>query len=216
MRNAIQTNFDERSVAVDVSVSSRNIELTEALRDVTTDKISRLGRFLDGMDRAEVHFFEERNPRISDKDVCEVTLEGHGHHVRAKVAAADPFAAVDAAVNKLEHQLHKLKTKLVGRSHPRRAAGRTTEPGMADLAVLDGAAAGVTIASEDHDELATDGVRIVKSKRFTMKPMTPEEAVLQMELLGHSFYFFSNAETGRAAVVYHRSAGDVGLIDEAS
>jgi putative sigma-54 modulation protein len=202
---------------VDVSVSSRNIELTEALRDVTTEKIGRLDRFLDGMDRAEVHFFEERNPRISDKDVCEVTMDGHGHHVRAKVAAADPFAAVDAAVNKLEHQLHKLKTKLVGRSHPRRSQPRSAEPLPVDLAPsLDGLPPlGVPVGFPDEDDAEAEGFRIVKSKRFTMKPMTPEEAVMQMELLGHSFYFFSNAETGHAAVVYHRSAGDVGLIDEA-
>ncbi|MDP9420981.1 MAG: ribosome-associated translation inhibitor RaiA [Actinomycetota bacterium] len=202
---------------MDVSVSSRNIELTEALRDVTTDKITRLGRFLDGMERAEVHFFEERNPRIADKDVCEVTMEGHGHHVRAKVAAADPFAAVDAAVNKLEQQLHKLKTRLVGRSHPRRPVPRSPGPAVADLPAvdLDGRGRAPVVVTGDDDDVAPEGVRIVKSKRFTMKPMTPEEAVLQMELLGHSFYFFSNAETGRCAVVYHRSAGDVGLIDEA-
>ncbi|HWH35592.1 MAG TPA: ribosome-associated translation inhibitor RaiA [Acidimicrobiales bacterium] len=195
---------------MDVTVSSRNIELTEALRDMTTEKIGRLSRFLDGMDRAEVHFFEERNPRIADKDVCEVTMDGHGHHVRAKVAASDPFAAVDAAVNKLEHQLHKLKTKLVGRSHPRRRA----ESGPTPLTLVEPATGATTVPDED-DEATVNGYRIVKSKRFTMKPMTPEEAVMQMELLGHSFYFFSNAETGRSAVVYHRSAGDVGLIDEA-
>lgn len=195
---------------MDVTVSSRNIELTEALRDTTTEKIGRLGRFLDGMDRAEVHFFEERNPRIADKDVCEVTMDGHGHHVRAKVAAADPFAAVDAAVNKLEHQLHKLKTKLVSRSHPR----RRSEPSTAPLTLVEPDAVSSALADQD-DESSANGYRIVKSKRFTMKPMTPEEAVMQMDLLGHSFYFFSSAETGRAAVVYHRSAGDVGLIDEA-
>lgn len=197
---------------MDVSVSSRNIELTDALRDMTTEKISRLGRFLDGMDRAEVHFFEEKNPRIADKDVCEVTMDGHGHHVRAKVAAADPFAAVDAAVNKLEQQLHKLKTKLVGRSHPRRREDQAFPP--LTLVDLDTDLPSPTAVGGDEDA-SRDGYRIVKSKRFTMKPMTPEEAVMQMELLGHSFYFFSNAETGRAAVVYHRSAGDVGLIDEA-
>ncbi|HEV2767164.1 MAG TPA: ribosome-associated translation inhibitor RaiA [Acidimicrobiales bacterium] len=197
---------------MDVTVSSRNVDLTDALRGAAEDKIGRLDRYLDGMERAEVHFFEERNPRIADKDVCEVTMSGHGHHVRAKVAASDPFAAVDAAVSKLEHQLHKLKTKLVSRSHPRRRA----EPPAAALA---GPAAGddlALLAPEDEPELPDDdGVRIVKSKRFMMKPMTPEEAVLQMELLGHSFYFFSNAQTGRCAVVYWRAAGDVGLIDEA-
>ncbi|MGH9183140.1 MAG: ribosome hibernation-promoting factor, HPF/YfiA family [Acidimicrobiales bacterium] len=183
-----------------ISVSSRNVELTGALRAAAEEKIGRLDRFLDGMDRAEVHFLEERNPRIADKDVCEVTLEGHGHHVRAKVAAADPFAAVDAAVDKLEHQLHKLKTKLVGRSHSRRR----------ELADAEGVLAGAG-AGSDPDQ----GTRIVKTKRFLMKPMTPEEAALQMELLGHGFFFFSNTETGRAAVVYRRAVGDVGLIDEA-
>ena len=198
---------------MDVTVSSRNVDLTEALRGVAEEKIGRLDRYLDGMERAEVHFFEERNPRIADKDVCEVTMSGHGHHVRAKVAASDPFAAVDAAVSKLEHQLHKLKTKLVSRSHPRRRA----EPPAAAL-VGPAPDDDLPLLPPEHEPASSEddgGVRIVKSKRFTMKPMTPEEAVLQMELLGHSFYFFSNAETGRCAVVYWRAAGDVGLIDEA-
>ena len=186
---------------MDVTVSSRNVEVTEALRAAATEKIGRLDRFLPGMDRAEVHFVEERNPRISDKDVCEVTLEGHGHHVRAKVAAGDPFAAVDLVADKLEHQLHRLKTKLVSRSHPKhRAAANGTAP---------------PVDADDDDDGMDSGIRIVRTKAFTMKPMTPEEAALQLELLGHGFYFFANAETGRAAVVYRRSAGDVGLIDEA-
>jgi ribosomal subunit interface protein len=92
------------------------------LRAAAQAKIGRLDRFLDGMDRATVHFVEERNPRITRRDVCEVTVEGHGHHVRVKAAGADPFAAVDAAVDKLEQRLHRLKTKLVGRSQPRRRA----------------------------------------------------------------------------------------------
>jgi putative sigma-54 modulation protein len=183
---------------VDVTVSSRNVEITEALRAAAAEKIGRLERFLPGMDHAEVHFVEERNPRIADKDVCEVTIEGHGHHVRAKVAAGDPFSAIDLVADKLEHQLHRLKTKLVDRSHPRHRAGVN----------------GNGTRPVDDDEVDT-GTRIVRTKAFTMKPMTPEEAALQLELLGHGFYFFSNAETGRSAVVYRRSAGDVGLIDEA-
>ena len=89
------------------------------------EKIGRLSGYLEGMDRAEVHFTEERNPRIAAKEVCEVTLEGHGHHVRCKVAAADGFAAIDAAVDKLEHQLHKLKTKVSGAATAAAATGRT-------------------------------------------------------------------------------------------
>ena len=97
---------------MEITVSARHTEVSDALRAAVEEKIGRLSRFLDGMDRAEVHFTEERNPRIADKEVCEVTLEGHGHHVRCKVAAPDGFAAIDVAVDKLEHQLHKLKTKL--------------------------------------------------------------------------------------------------------
>jgi ribosomal subunit interface protein len=83
-----------------------------------------------------VHFSEEHNPRIVDKEVCEVTLEGRGHHVRCKVAAADGFAAVDRAVDKLEHQLHKLKTKQMPRKARRPEAMVATEidPTLAELA----------------------------------------------------------------------------------
>ncbi|MET0727928.1 MAG: ribosome-associated translation inhibitor RaiA [Acidimicrobiales bacterium] len=109
---------------MDITVSARHIEISTALRQAAEEKIGRLSRFLDGMLRAEVHFSEERNPRIADKEVCEVTMAGAGHQVRAKAAAADPFAAIDCAVEKLEQQLHRLKTKQVLRSHsgPRRAA----------------------------------------------------------------------------------------------
>jgi putative sigma-54 modulation protein len=176
---------------VDVSVSARHVELTAAQRATIVEKVGRLDRFLDGMDRAEVHLFEERNPRIADKDVCEVTLDGHGHHVRVKAVASAPLAAVDLAVAKLEQKLHRLKTKLVP---PKR------RPGRADVAT-DG----------EGDRLER---RIVKSKRFVIDPMRADDAVLRMELLGHDFYVFHNVETGRTGVVYRRRSGDVGLIDE--
>src|SRR5215210_193952 len=124
------------------------------------------------MSHAEVHFVEERNPRISHKDTCEVTLEGHGHHVRAKCAAADPFSAIDLAVDKLEHQLHRLKTKLVDRSHPKHRSNGTA-------AAVAGGSGKVAPFDRDDDEDA--GMRIVRTKAFQMKPMTPEEAALQLE-----------------------------------
>lgn len=108
---------------MEITVSARHIDISTALRAAAEEKIGRLSRFLDGMLRAEVHFFEERNPRIAAKEVCEVSMEGGGHHVHCKAAATDPFAAIDLAVEKLEHQLHALKTKQVLRSHqgPRRS-----------------------------------------------------------------------------------------------
>jgi ribosome hibernation promoting factor len=112
---------------LEITVSARHTDISPALRSAAEDKIGRLSRFLDDMERAEVHFSEEHNPRIEAKEICEVTLHGHGHHVRCKVAAVDGFAAVDLAVDKLEQQLHKLKTKKV----PRKA--RAAQPGSVEL-----------------------------------------------------------------------------------
>ena len=183
-----------------VTVSSRHTDVPDSLRTVAEEKIGRLDRFLDGMDRAEVHFSEERNPRITDREICEVTLEGHGHYVRCKVHAPDGFVAIDRAVAKLEQQLHKLKTKLKRRNH---AGARVLATTPAEV--------------EAEPALPRDGsggLRIVKSKRFAMMPMTPEEAAQRMDLLGHGFFFFTNLDTRRSAVVYRRDDGDVGLIDE--
>jgi ribosome hibernation promoting factor len=192
---------------LEITVSARHTEVSDALRLAAIEKIGRLSRFLEGMDRAEVHFEEERNPRIADREVCEVTLEGHGHHVRCKVTAPDGFVAVDRAVEKLEQQLYKLKTKLQRRHHGGRRNGG-------------GAGAGAKVeaadAEGDADGAAVDGgPRIVKTKQHALKPMTPAEAALQLELVAHDFYFFTNAETDRAAVLYRRADGDFGLIDAA-
>jgi len=182
---------------MEVTIRGRNTGVSEALRQATEEKVTRLSRFLDGMDHAEVQFSEERNPRIAEREVCEVVIQGHGHLVRAKAASTDPFGALDRVVDKLEHRIEKLKGKLIGRSHPRRH----------------GSVNSVDQPESDDDDTEEATGRIVKTKAFPIKPMTPEEAALQMELLGHDFYFFTNAETERAAVVYRRDDGDVGLID---
>jgi len=116
-------------------VSARHTDISPALRAAAEDKIGRLSRFLGGMDRADVHFSEEHNPRIAAKEVCEVSIQGHGHHVRCKVAAADGFAAVDLAVEKLEHQLYNLKSKLVprkSRRSPSEALGVDDDPALVE------------------------------------------------------------------------------------
>ena len=183
---------------VQIAVRSRNVEVSEALRATVEEKVTRLTRFLDGMEVAEVRFSEEKNPRIAEKEVCEVTMHGHGHIVRARAAATDSFAAVDRVVDKLEHRMEKLKGKLLGRSHPRR------RPSSAHVAV-----------DLSDDDVEDGRPRIVKTKQFSIKPMTDEEALLQMELLGHAFFLFTNADTGQAAVVYHRTDGTIGLIEGA-
>ncbi len=182
---------------LDVTIRGLNVEISDGLRATAQEKISRLSRHLDGWEHAEVHFSEEKNPRISAKEVCEVTVWGHGHVIRAKAASSDAFASVDRVIDKLEHQMEKLKSRLQSRSHPRRPvdSGHAEQPPVGD------------------EEADTNESRIVKTKRFEIKPMTPEEAALHMDMLGHDFYFFTNADTGVAAVVYRRNDGDVGLID---
>ena len=191
---------------MDVTVRGRNIEVSEQLRAAAEEKVARVARLLQGMDQAEVHFMEEKNPRISEKEVCELVLAGHGHMVRAKAASSDAFTALDHAAAKLEHQLAKLKGKLLSRSHPRRHESVNSVKADEDDT-------GDRDDTGDPNDPEARLPTIVKTKQFAIKPMTPEEAALQMDLLGHDFYFFTNADTERAAVVYRRNDGDVGLIE---
>lgn len=202
---------------MEVTVSARHTEVPDKLRRLAEEKVGRLSRFVDGMDRAEVHFSTNRNPRITEPELCEVTLEGHGHHVRTKVSAADGYIAVDKAVTKLEHQLSKLKTKL---QRQRKTAPRDPRPAPVEEALAPAAA--TTDATVDGDGPSPEPrrtgervARIVKVKRFATMGMTADEAAARMDLLGHGFFFFTNLDTGRAAVVYRREDGDIGLIDEA-
>lgn len=187
---------------MDMTIRGRNVEVSDALREAARDKVSRLARHLDGWADAEVHFFEERNPRITDREVCEVTLHGHGHVLRAKAASADQFTSVDRVIDKLEHQIERLKHRLTRKPqhHGQKWLRQPVELN------------GHPLADDDGDNQA-DGERIVKVKRFHLKPMTPEEAALQMDMLGHTFFFFANADSGVPAVVYRRRDGDLGLID---
>ena len=195
---------------MEISISSRHTDITPGLEEVVRTKIGQLDRFMDDLDTAEVHFDEARNPRIIDRETCEVTLTGRGHHVRCKVNAPDAFTAVDLAGAKLERQIRKLRTKLQKRHHGRGdtiRTGASVEPQPVGSA-LDGS------GPDDADEVELE-LRIVKTKRFHLGPLSPSEAALKMDLMGHGFFFFINSVTGRSAVVYRRDDGAVGLIDEA-
>ena len=103
---------------MEIAISSRGVEVSDALAAATRTKIAKLDRFYEGLDQAMVHYAEQKNPRIADKSVCEVVIEGHGHQVQCKAAAADRAAALDVAVDKLEHQLTRLKRR-AGVKHQR-------------------------------------------------------------------------------------------------
>jgi len=209
---------------MEIAVHGRHAVVPEDLKRSAEEKVGHLAKYLEGMERAEVRFFEERNPRIAEPVGCEVTITGHGHVVRARATGSERTIALDRVVDKVGYQLTRLKEKLVGRSHPhhghrheRAGAGAPAaldgigRAGRAER-LADGSVPRGTLLDEDWS-LEGDGPRIVRTKSFAIKPMTPEEAVLQMELLSHDFFFFANAETGRPAVVYRRKGGDYGLID---
>lgn len=192
-----------------IAVRGRHVEVPEHVKAHAHERLARLERFLEGMDTAEVRFTEEKNPRIADRETCEVTLHGHGHVVRAKASATDICAAVDRVANKLEHSLEKLKGKLVGRSHPRRSTlpSKAAPPDELPADLLEGEVGEITESPNGSDH------SIIRTKRFELKPMTPDEAALQMDLLGHAFFLFTSSENGRAAVVYHRDDGEIGMIE---
>jgi ribosomal subunit interface protein len=104
---------------LEISISSRNLELSDILQAMTRRKLQRLSRLNHGVTHAGVHFSEEKNPRIADRTVCEVVMDGPGNQIRCKVAAPDAYAAIDRAATKLEHQLAKLKTRATQRVHAR-------------------------------------------------------------------------------------------------
>jgi putative sigma-54 modulation protein len=185
---------------MDVVIRGKNVKVSESLRAAAQEHLSKLDRFANGFARAEVDFSEERNPRIAENQKCEVLVHVKGHLLKAHASATEPFAALYAVCDKVEHQVKRLKDKRVGRSHPRRIRTQRIEvPPDAD--------------EEEQDD--SQPARIVKTKEFTIKPMTAEEALLQMDLLGHDFFLFTNSDSGRAAVIYRRNDGNFGLIEAA-
>ena len=200
---------------MEISISSRHTPITPGLEEVVRAKIGQLDRYLEKLETAEVHFDEARNPRIVDRETCEVTLFGHGHHLRCKVNAPDAFIAIDMAEAKLERQIRKLRTKLQKRHHGR---GDTIRSVPADPSSVADASEGTPAVADGHVEDGSSDepeLQIVKTKRFHLGPLSASDAALKMDLLGHGFFFFINSATGRSAVVYRRDDGAVGLIDEA-
>lgn len=104
---------------MDVVIAYGRKIVSDEVRARCQEKVAHLGHLCPGLDRAEVHFLEEHNPRIADKELCEVVIKGHGRTIRARAAARDSLAAVDRVCDKLEHQLEKTKGRIVGRSQPR-------------------------------------------------------------------------------------------------
>ena len=186
----------QEGAPVDVRVHGKNIKVDEDLRELAEKKLGRAGRIFGDDAVVDVEFSEQANPRISDgKFRVEVTTMVAGQIVRVESAAHEERTALDLATDKLERQLRRLKERLIerGRSDAHKQLNRE--------------------AFEAEDDEAEDGLAITRVKSFALKPMLPEEAALQMDLLGHSFFFFFNGETDRFGVLYRRRDGSLGLIE---
>lgn len=178
-------------------VKGHNIEVTDALRKRAEEKIRKLTRHFDQIMESEVEFTVQKNPSVHDNQTVEVTLFTKGPVIRAAVSSKDMYVSIDQVVNKLERQIQKYKGKTYRSSSKR--------------IVLNDVLVEREETKEDTEEYTTP--RIVKTKRFPIKPMSPEEAVMQMDLIGHDFFVFTNAETEGTNVVYRRKDGNYGLIE---
>ncbi len=177
-----------------LQVKGRNLEVSDSIRSYAEEKLGKLERQLKDDPRIELELALERNPSIAENNVAEATIWTKGPVLRAREASPDMRASIDQLVEKLERQVTRYRRQ--GRDR-RRKAVRANEPALETAPVV-------------PDE---ESPMIVKSKQFAIKPMGPEEAVLQLELIGHDFFVFRNAESGEVNVVYRRRDGDYGLIE---
>lgn len=194
---------------MNVLVRGKNCKVSRKLRKLATEKVTRVERLARDVDRADVEFSETGHHHSPLTTGCEVTIHLRRDVVRARATAGDAASALDLTIDKVEHQLTKIKDKRVARQHGRQHA-RDRGNGPADelgSLPLDGEA--------PADDAGSDGARIVREPSPDVKPMSPEEAALQLDVLGLEFLLFTNSESGTAAVIYRRRDGDIGLIEQA-
>ena len=177
-----------------LQVKGRNVEVSDSIRRYAEGKLAKLEKLVKDPTRVEVELHVEKNPSISDNHVAEATVFTKGPTLRARESSADMKASIDQLVDKLERQVKRYREKR-RRGRPPHGASQTVEE------------APVTLPTDSEE------ATIVKTKQFAIKPMIAEEAVLQLDLIGHDFFVFKNAETETINVVYRRHDGNYGLIE---
>ena len=177
------------------NVRGENIEVTEAIRAYVEKKVGKLERYFSDSPEATVHVnlkvYTEKTAKV------EVTIPLPYLVLRAEETSPDLYASIDLVVDKLERQIRKFKTKINRKS---RETGRNNTK------------AAVFLVGEETEETPSE-LDIVRTKRLSLKPMDSEEAVLQMNMLGHNFFIFEDAETNGTSIVYRRKDGKYGLIE---
>lgn len=170
-----------------ITVNGKNIEVTAALRSTVEKKIIKLEKYFNPEITAHVTLSVQKN-----RQIVEVTIPFNGVILRGEEVNDDMYASIDLVVDKIERQIRKQKTKLQKRNYGNSLRYQEIPD----------------VKSEEANES-----KIVKTKKFAIKPMSAEEAVLQMELLGHNFFVYESADSGEVNVVYKRKDGNFGLIE---
>ena len=168
-------------------ISGKNIDITEGLRSAVEEKIGKLERYFNESTEVNVTLSTEKN-----RQKIEVTIPMKGSIIRAEETSTDMYVSIDLVEEVIERQLRKYKNKLIDKEQNAKQLSQ---------------------AFIDEDVFEEEEIEIIRSKRFAIKPMDPEEACVQMELLGHNFFVFRNAETDEVNVVYKRKSKSYGLIE---
>ncbi len=191
-----------------VTVTGRNVELTPALKGYLTEKLQRSQKHFDHALSATALLSVAKNPSVAQSQTAEVIIKVNGSVIRGEESTENMYASIDLVADKIERQLRKYKTRYFEKAHkPKGRNGNGHE--LVDV--------GAQIDSDNviAAELAEESFmpKIVRSKRFTLKPMPTEEACKQMDLLGHDFFMFINSDTNQVNTIYHRRDGNYGLIE---
>jgi putative sigma-54 modulation protein len=185
-----------------LQVKGKNVEVSDSVREYAEKRLGKLEKQLADPTQVELELAMERNPAIADNHVAEATIWTKGPTLRAREAAPGWEASIDQLVDKLERQVVRYREKRQkrnARGNQNRGHGEPAAGGELDLPAT--------------GEVGVPEPRLVKTKRFAIKPMSAEEAILQLELVGHDFFVFENSESGETNVVYRRRDGDYGLIE---
>lgn len=191
-----------------VRVQGKHMTVTDALRQHAEQKLSKLPRHFDQIQDAQVVLSVSRNRAVGRAQTAEVTVWCDGLVLRAEELSQDMYTSIDRAVEKLDRQIAKYRDRIIEKRRLDVTRARRRTRRSAEAALRAGPPPKMEPAA---DEMLVPG--IVRTKRFDLKPMTVDEATLQMELLGHAFFVFRNSATHDVNVVYRRRAGDYGLIE---
>ena len=172
-----------------ITITGRNIELTSGIKEAVEEKLSKLEKYFKPDTDVNVTLSVEK-----ERQKIEVTIPTKGHTIRAEEVSNDMYVSIDLVEETLERQLIKYRTKIISKK-------------------MNAAANFKAEYLEDKYEEDDEEIKIVRSKRYDLKPMYPEDACIQMELLGHDFFVFVNAETDEVNVVYKRKSNTYGIIE---